>query len=237
MKPRTLAIVPARGGSKRIPGKNIRPLFGVPLIAWTAAFARSLSHFTKTIISTDDPHIERIGQAAGLQSFGLRPAHLSSDIATSADVALYELTRAEAHEGNTYDMVALLQPTTPYRLTKRWNDAFDIIRRTSAPAIVGVRPVLQSPFHSFVRSQDGALSALFEDHLKSRSQDLPQTVAVNGSLYLIECSTLRQTGSFFPQQSLSVLCDTSLENIDIDTEDDWANCVWHMQQANINPPL
>ena len=233
---RTLAIIPARGGSKRVPGKNIRPLLGTPLIGWTAVFAQTISQFTTVVVSTDAPDIERAALDAGIESLGLRPAHLASDTATTVDVALHVLDQAETRDGIPYDMVALLQPTTPWRLAARWDDAFRVIRDTNAPAVIGVGPTAQTPFHSFARESNGALSPLFASHLQTRSQDLPQTVVVNGALYLISADVLRQTRGFFPTGSMSVLCDTVLENIDIDTEDDWAHCLWQMQAANINSP-
>lgn len=236
MTPRTLAIVPARGGSKRVPGKNIRPLLGTPLIEWTAVFAQSVHQFTTTVVSTDDPDIERAAIDAGIGSLGLRPADLASDTATTADVALHTLNQAEERDGTPYDMVALLQPTTPWRLAMRWDDAFRLMHDTDAPAVVGVGPMAQTPFHSFARDPDGALSPLFASHLQTRSQDLPQAVVVNGALYLIRADVLRQTRGFFPIGSMSVLCDTALENIDIDTENDWAHCVCQMQNASIKPP-
>lgn len=233
---RTLAIVPARGGSKRVLGKNVRSLLGTPLIGWTAAFTQSVDHFTTTVISTDAPDIERIAVGAGLQSLGLRPAELANDTATSVDVALHALGLAEAGDAEPYDMVALLQPTTPWRLAARWDAAFAMMADTDVPAVVGVGPMSQSPYHSFTRASDGTLTALFDDHLKSRSQDLPQTVVVNGALYLIRADVLRATRGFFPAGAKSVLCETALENIDIDTEDDWRHCVWQMQNANVSLP-
>ena len=216
---RTLAIIPARGGSKRIPGKNLRPFLGRPLIHWSIEFARRVPGFGRIVVSTDDADIAAHcrGEAAEVQ---LRPAELATDTAASVDVALHVLATLEA-SGESFDALALLQPTSPVRDVARWRAAFDLMGRGAAAAI-GVSPVHTHPLHVFRTGPDGRLEPWSDaSGLRLRSQDLPPAVAVNGSLYLIRNSQLRAHRTFFPGDTRGILCDGPCEDLDLDTEADW----------------
>jgi len=214
---RIFALIPARGGSKRVPRKNLLPLHGRPLVQWTVLFARQTGLFDQVVISTDDTEILEAATQAGADAFGLRPGALSHDTATSIDVALYELARAEAASG-PYDYIAFLQPTSPFRKIQRWQDAVDLLdHNPETPSVIGVAPVTVEPYHMFTLTDDQTVTPLFPDYLQKRTQDLPQTVAVNGSLYLVRCDVLKAQRSFFFPTSRAVLCVDPRENIDIDT--------------------
>lgn len=216
-----LAIVPARGGSKRVPRKNLLPLHGRALLQWTVAFAVSSKMFEAVVISSDDAEITACGLDAGAVSFGLRPLALSHDMATSVDVALYELEQAEEKYG-AFNYVALLQPTTPFRKYERLHDAVALLAdHPDVPSVVGVSPVSAPPYHMFTLADDHSVSPLFPDHLSTRTQDLPTTVEVNGSLYLVRADALRKRKSFYFDTSRAVLCDDPRESVDIDTFEDF----------------
>jgi len=216
----TLAIIPARGGSKRLPGKNIRPFAGAPLIAWSIRFAQAYPRFDCVAVSTDSPEIAAVSAAAGTEVARLRPDQLATDTATTISVVFDVLTH-EASEGRRYDMVALLQPTSPMRLVKRWDEAFHMLENPDLDAVIGVSPVSTHPFHTFTYGA-GALAPLHDrDALKQRSQDLPPVVAVAGNLYLARTSALENYQTFFPERTAGVLCDEPFEKIDIDDELDW----------------
>jgi N-acylneuraminate cytidylyltransferase len=216
-----LAIIPARGGSKRLPGKNLRPFLGQPLLQWSIAFARRLPQFDRIVVSTDSPAIADCARAAGAEVPALRPAALASDTAGSADVALDLLDR-EAAAGRDYDLVALLQPTSPMRDAKPWEEAFRLIERLGTDAVVGVSPVRDHPLHVFTVETDGMLVPWSgREGLALRTQDLPAAVCVNGSLYLVRVPALRSERTFFPRRTVGVLCGQPYEAVDIDTEADW----------------
>ena len=218
---RTLAIIPARGGSKRLPGKNIRPFLGTPLIGWSIRFARIVPQFDAVVVSTDSEEIAALCRAQGLQVPWLRPEALASDTASTIDVVLHVIA-TEAAEGRHYDTVALLQPTSPVRLRRRWDEAFQRLENPELDAVIGVAPVGTHPFQTFGLGAAGELTPLFDrDTLKLRGQELPPMVAVAGNLYLCRISVLRNSGTFFPPQSAGVLCDEPFEAADIDTELDW----------------
>jgi N-acylneuraminate cytidylyltransferase len=218
---KTLAIIPARGGSKRLPGKNLRPFLGQPLLQWSIAFARRLPQFDRVIVSTDSPEIADCARAAGAEVPFLRAAELASDTAGSAEVALDALDR-EAAAGRDYDLVALLQPTSPMRGPERWDEAYRLIGRPGTDAVVGVSPARDHPMHTFTVDADGRLDPWggVQD-LALRTQELPPAVSVNGSLYLIRTKALREERTFFPKRTVGVPCTEPWEPVDIDTEADW----------------
>lgn len=215
----TLAVIAARGGSKRLPGKNVRPFLDVPLIRWSIRFAQSLGRFDRIVMSTDNEEIAAESREAGLDVPYLRPANLATDTASSVDVVLGVLAR-EKSERRTYDYVALLQPTSPMRDQDRWVEAFD--RIGSCDAVIGVAPVRSHPFHVFMTAGDGLLAPFTNaEGLGLRSQDLPPVVAVAGNMYLIRADVLEQQRTFFPAKTIGIVCDRPYEAVDIDTEDDW----------------
>lgn len=217
----TLAIIPARGGSKRLPGKNTRSFLGVPLINWSIRFAQRMNRFDKVIVSTDSEEIANVSRLAGVEVPYLRSTALATDVATSVDVALDILDR-EAANNQRFDLVALLQPTSPVREASRWHEAFGRIESGDCDAVIGVSPIHTHPFHTFHRDEGGSLLSFGDAAgLGLRSQDLPPAVCVAGNLYLIRSSVLKSHGSFFPSRTVGVLCDEPCEGFDIDNEADW----------------
>lgn len=218
---KTLAIIPARGGSKRLPGKNIKPFLGLPLIAWSIRFAKAVAEFDDLVVSTDDEAIAAVCRGEGVDVSRLRPAHLASDTASTLDVVL-DVVEFEAAAGRHYDTVALLQPTSPVRLASRWARAFACLDDSSCNAVVGVVPARTHPYQTFRLDPVGRLDPFYDQAgLKLRGQDLPAALQVAGNLYLIRLDTLRSERSFFPHGSMGVLCDEPVEAADIDDELDW----------------
>lgn len=217
---RILALVPARGGSKRLPGKNIRLLGGRPLIAWTVAAIKNLPGICDVLVSTDDAAIADIALQAGALVPWLRPSELATDTASSVDVSLHGLDWYEKKAGPV-DGLLLLQPTSPFRKP-------ETIRRGIAQfmdgglAVIGVSPAPAHPAWCF-RIEDGELHPYIDaSGLNSRSQDLPEAFVVNGAFYLIAPTALREHHSFYPMGSTQpLLMLDPMEAVDIDTEFDW----------------
>jgi CMP-N-acetylneuraminic acid synthetase len=216
---KTLAVIPARGGSKRLPGKNTRSFLGVPLIGWSISFALKMDRFDKVVVSTDSEEIAKASRSAGVEVPYLRPAALSTDTASSAEVVLDVLARERQ---NNFDLVALLQPTSPVREPARWQEAFAHLEFGECDAVIGVAPARTHPFHVFHREEGGVLRPFADPQgVRLRSQDLPPAVQVAGNMYLIRSAVLEQQRSFFPTRTVGVLCDQPCEAFDIDTETDW----------------
>ncbi len=209
--------MPARAGSKRVPNKNRREFLGRPLILWTIDFALSISAFDHVLVSTDSPELAELAQAGGATVPWLRPPALSVDTTTSVDVVLDVLDRLE---GEHFDRVALLQPTSPVRLSERWGEA-QYLMDQGASAVVGVRPAVDHPYWTYFVSAEGVLEPCHPENLCMRSQDLPLAYVPNGSLYLVGADVLKATRGFAPAGTRAVVCSEPVESIDIDTEEDW----------------
>lgn len=218
---RVLAIIPARGGSKRLPGKNVKPLLGKPLISWTIDFARSLSWMTELEVSTDSSDIASTCIANGIRVERLRPVELATDEATSVDVAL-ELLQWLESQGKFFDVVALMQPTTPVRYAERWDIAYQILKNNECDGVVGVSPSEVHPYLHFKKDQNGFLDPWVNNSTgATRAQDYPFSCSLNGSLYMIKVDALKEQRTFFPKKCMPVMCSDQVENIDIDTLFDW----------------
>jgi CMP-N-acetylneuraminic acid synthetase len=216
---RTLAIIPARAGSKRIPGKNTRLFMGKPLIQWTMEFARSYSGFDEVVVSTDCDQVMQVAEACGLSVPWRRPAELATDHASTVDVVLHALGACDA-QGAYFDRVAVLQATTPFRRSVRWDRAHELLN-AGVPAAVGVCRVDHHPYWTYWLDESGKMEPCFPEGAKLRSQDLPAAGAINGALYWCTTDSLRATHGFTPEGVHAVCFDDPLESIDIDTERDW----------------
>jgi CMP-N-acetylneuraminic acid synthetase len=215
----TLAIIPARAGSKRLPHKNHRSFLGRPLVLWTVDFALAHGGFDLVLVSTDSPEVAALAREAGAYVPWMRPATLGSDTSTSIDVALHAVD-AMAGESRSFDRVALLQPTSPVRRPERWEQAARLLDG-GAPAALGVRPAPSHPYWTYFLGEDGALAPCFPEGLGLRSQELPTACVPNGSLYLCVLDALRAHRTFTPFGTRGVVCPEPIESIDIDTAEDW----------------
>jgi len=195
---RVLAIVPARKGSKGLPLKNIRPLAGKPLLAWPIAAARASVHVDRVIISTDDQGFADTAVAHGADAPFLRPAELASDTAPSLGFILHALDTLAA-DGDVYDYVVLLEPTSPLTEGSDVDAALKQLIAADADAIVGVSKLEAAhPAFAVRRSDDGAITpyatAAFGD--MPRRQDIEPLFSLDGSLYISSVQGLRREQSF-----------------------------------------
>jgi CMP-N,N'-diacetyllegionaminic acid synthase len=224
-----LAIVPARGGSKRLPGKNIKLLGNKPLISWTIEAATGISEICDILVSTDNSEIAAVAEIAGAKVPWLRPAHLSSDEATSVEVAIHALNWYE-EEFSKVDGVLLLQPTSPYRTKLTIQKGINLFREFNQRPIVGVSPSQTHPQWA-LKKQGEFLVPFMENHkLGTRSQELLPSFSPNGLLYLVSPEYLRMEHSF--GEIMAVPCHTSSvkEAIDIDTDWDFKFATYMLTQ-------
>lgn len=221
-----LAIITARGGSKRIPGKNIRPLGGLPLVVWSIDIVKGVSEVCDTLVTTDDSAIAETARTAGALAPWLRPEQLASDTSTSVDACLHALEWYEQEKGDV-DGMLLLQPTSPFRSRESVFHGIDLFRANQHRPVVGVSPADSHPLWCFKIAGDGMQPFVDGSGLQLRSQDLPPAYVVNGAFYLIAPKLLRQSRSFYAADMLPLVMEKPEEGIDIDTEWDWkiAECV------------
>jgi CMP-N,N'-diacetyllegionaminic acid synthase len=220
-----LVVIPARGGSKRLPGKNSRFLGGKPLINWTIELANNLSNECDVIVSTDDPSIASLALKAGAKVPWLRPSELSSDEAKSADVALHALDWYESNVGLA-DGLLLLQPTSPFRSLENTEQAIKLFKSFEGKSVIGVSlanakcsPAL---FPKLVESNQYLKLSTEDDLLQNQSSSQENTFYVpNGLIYLVSPSILRLRKSFFYGEIVPLHPTSSIEQLDIDTAEDW----------------
>jgi CMP-N,N'-diacetyllegionaminic acid synthase len=215
-----LALIPARGGSKRLPGKNIKVLGDMPLIAWSIKAAQGISDICDVLVSTDDNAIADVAKLYGALVPWLRPSKFATDEAHVVDVALHALDWYEAKRG-VCDGILLLQPTSPFRTSQTIHQGIQLFRKHEMRAVVGVSKAHSHPLWA-MKIEDGDLKPFMDEHgLGCRSQDLTPAYVVNGSFYLVTPSHLRLERSLFPKKMLPLMLDSPQEALDIDTRRDW----------------
>jgi CMP-N-acetylneuraminic acid synthetase len=219
---RVLGLVPARGGSKGVPGKNARALCGRPLLAYTADAARASRRLARIVLSTDAPHIAAIGRGCGLEVPFLRPDELARDDTPTLPVVQHACAWLEA-AGDRFDAVCLLQPTTPLRRAETIDACIQLLDTSGADSVVTVLPVPpeHNPHWVYFRAADGRLRlSTGEDAPVPRRQDLPPAYRREGSVYVVRRDVLMERGSMFGDRLLGLPLDPT-ECIDINTVDDW----------------
>lgn len=223
-----LALVPARGGSKRLPGKNIRLLGDKSLIVWSLDVAKGIPEICDILVSTDDPDIAAVCREAGALVPWLRPAELATDTASSIDVALHALDWYEDKFGPV-DGLMLLQPTSPFRRTETIKQAISIFLTNGRRPVIGVSPAASHPAWCF-EVADNTLLPFFGNEFSNvlhRSQDLSPAYALNGSIYLAESSYIRRECTFLGPETYPLIMENLEEALDIDTAHDFliAECI------------
>ncbi|MGE4220032.1 MAG: acylneuraminate cytidylyltransferase family protein [Alphaproteobacteria bacterium] len=210
-----LILVPARGGSKRLPGKNLRPLAGRSLIAHTADAIAEAGLDAPVLLSTDDPAIAAEGRRVGMTVPFVRPAGLANDTATSVDVALHALDWFAAETGAEPDLLMLLQPTSPLRGGRCLTVAQDMLaHRPDAGSVVAMSALHLPPAALFLADKAGHATALSTDGRRP-------VYAPNGALYLTRTAHLRALHSLYAPPVLPLVMDQR-RSVDIDTPADWA---------------
>jgi CMP-N,N'-diacetyllegionaminic acid synthase len=211
-----LAVITARGGSKGVPGKNVRPVYGRPLIAWTVRAATRAHTVDRVIVSTDDEGIAEASRAAGAEVPFARPAELATDTASSIDVILHAL---DAVPG--FDLVVLLQPTSPLRNAADIDAAVERCVSADAPACVSVSLVEEHPQWMYRLGNDSRLAPVLPaDSRASRRQDLPAVYSLNGAVYVARVDWLRRERSFLSPATVGYVMPRE-RALDIDTESDF----------------
>lgn len=193
---RVVGLIPARGGSKGIPGKNIASCAGKPLLAWTCEAALGSRGLARTILSTDSEEIAAAGRAFGVEAPFLRPAALAADDTPSIDVMRHALDWLRA-DGETVDALALLQPTSPLRNARHIDEAVALFESERADTVVSVVEVPHR-FHprSVMREEGGVLLPYEGERTTTRRQDLPPLWARNGPAILVVASVVLGTGLY-----------------------------------------
>ncbi|MFI5447148.1 cytidylyltransferase domain-containing protein [Polaromonas sp. UC242_47] len=211
----TFALIPARGGSKGIPRKNIKLIAGKPLIVWTIEAALRSSLLSAVVVSTDDPEIADVARRAGAQVPFMRPSELALDQTPGLDPVLHALDQLPQ-----YDSVLLLQPTSPLRTTEDIDACLRLAMQQHARSAVSVSEADTHPYWTYRLTKDQALSRFVDAEPIARRQDLPQAFALNGALYFADANWLRSSGTLVGPETLAYVMAKE-RSVDVDTPLDW----------------
>lgn len=205
-----IGVIPARGGSKRLPGKNLLPVAGRPLIAWIIAAARGSKHLDRLVVSTDDSQIADAARALGVEVPFLRPAELSTDMATSEDVLIHAL---DAVAGD-FALAVLLQPTSPLCLPEDIDAAIETCVTAKAPACVSVYIPPKPLAWLMTRNDVGVLHRVYAAGQTPEPAYMP-----NGAVFVVDVNTFRRGRMLYPAGTVPYVMPAD-RSIDIDTETD-----------------
>lgn len=214
--PKILAIIPARGGSKGIPKKNIKFLLGKPLINYTIESAQKSRYLDKIVVSTEDREIHQVVEIAGIQVIK-RPKELSEDDSSTYSVIEHAINFLQENENYKPDIVLLLQPTSPLRSSKDIDSAIELFLKNKCESVVGVCE-FGHPVHTSFQIQNNYLKPIFgKKYLGKRRQDLPIFYVPNGAIFISTPKNLFKYKSFYCKKVLPYIMPIE-KSIDIDND-------------------
>jgi CMP-N-acetylneuraminic acid synthetase len=218
---RVLGLIPARAGSKGIPGKNVRPLGGRPLLAWTAEAALAARRLSRVVLSTDGEAIAEAGRRCGLEIPFLRPAELALDDIPTLPVVRHALVELE-RTGDRFDAVCLLQPTSPFRRAGDIDACIELLEERELDAVVSVLPVPVEHNPHWVYFEDGGLLRLAtgEEQPIPRRQELPPAFHRDGSVYVTRRDVVMQ-GSLYGRRLGGYVMPDADRSVNLDAPADW----------------
>ena len=216
---KVIGLIPARGGSRGLPGKNLRLLAGKPLLLHTVEAAKQSKCLSDVYVSSDNPKITETADQAGCAII-VRPPHLATDTALAADVVKHFLaTVPEVVEKNL--IIVYLQPTSPFRTAAHIDHALAEMMQADAPGLVSVVELTKSPYKSFHLDEQGRLKPLFNEALSNLGrQALPRTFAANGAIYAFRAAKFLERQGFPSDGSLPFVMSEE-DSIDIDSPADF----------------
>ncbi len=213
-----LAIIPARGGSKRIPRKNIKSFLGKPIISYSIQAAIQSELFDEIMVSTDDLEIEEVAKQFGANVPFIRSKDNSNDFATLSDV-IKEVIESYKSIGKEFENVCCILPTAPFITKKKIVKGYEEL---TSKKLNSVFPVIEFsyPIQRSLNFVDGEIRMVWDEHLNTRSQDLPKRYHDSGQYYWLNVNTFVQEEKIFTEHSGAIII-SELEAQDIDTEVDW----------------
>lgn len=217
--PSNVAIITARGGSKRIPRKNIRRFRGKPMLAWSIEAALQSDRFDSVMVSTDDVEIADIAQSLGADVPFMRTAETSDDFSTTADV-LKEVLTTYSQQGVEFDNSCCIYPTAPFLKASDLQEGYTKLQSGEFDVVMPVTAFSYPIWRSLKREENGRITFNFPENLNSRSQDLPPAFHDAGQWYWFRTKEFLNSGTLLGKNTGSVQL-SELQTQDIDTEEDW----------------
>lgn len=217
---KVLAIIPARGGSKRIPNKNIKKFLGHPLIAYTILQAQNLDFIDRIIVDTDSSKIADISRKYGVEVPYLRPKHLATDRAQVVDSIIFLLDRLQKDENYYPTHIMILQTTSPLREIEDIKACWELMQKTNATTVLTVAPT--HPRLYWLNKNNNIILANKSVIKSTNIQDWPPAYLLNGCfVYIIKTSVLLKENKIITKNTKAVICD-KWRSIDLDTQEEWA---------------
>lgn len=216
---RNLAVIPARSGSKGLKDKNIKLLNGKPLMAYSIKAALQSGLFDCIHVSTDSEHYAEIARKYGADVPFLRTEELSSDTATTWDAMRFVL-KEYGKLGQSFDTLAVLQPTSPLRTWQDIQSAYQILEEKQADSVVGVCEMEHSPLWSNTLPEDGCLNGFIREEVNGARQTLPSYYRINGAVYIVRVPFLMEKGDLYGEQGYACIMSKN-HSVDIDDELDF----------------
>lgn len=219
---KVLGIIPARGGSKGVPRKNIKLLAGKPLLAYTAESALQAKLLSKVILSTEDSEIAEVGKSLGLEVPFLRPPELALDTAPTLPVVIHAIDYLQK-TGEEFDAICLLQPTNPLRRAEDIDKCIELLEKSGADSVISVMKVPHeyNPNWVYWQKENGEMVLTTgENEPIPRRQDLPPAFHREGSIYLTKTEVLLNYGNLYGKTVRGYEIDSN-NSVNIDTIEDW----------------
>ena len=227
---RVLAIVPARGGSKRLPGKNLHLVAGKPLIAWALEAGAKASAVDRTVLSTDDDALVASAVNQGFSDFLIRPAGLASDDASMTSVIAHAIKELK-ERGDDFGYLVLLQPTSPLRTAQHIDQAFDIMGKKNALGAVSICSTEHPKEWMGTISDDGLLDTFFQEtQLEHQSQEFKPSYQINGAIYIVPIAEFLRQKTLFLRSGMAALVMKRQDSVDIDNAYDLQLADWLLRQ-------
>ena len=218
---KVLALIPARGGSKRLPRKNVMKLAGKPLIAWSIEAAKHSAYIDEVVVSTDDAEIQKISMSYGANVPFQRPEELATDTASSNDVVMHAINTM-SDLGRHFDRIVILQHTSPLREAKDIDAALELMEAKHAKGVVSVCECEHSPLWANTLSENKQLGSFIREDVKNkRSQDLPLYYRLNGSIYILEVNSVLANKGIFYDDTVFAYEMSPEYSVDIDAKLDF----------------
>lgn len=228
-----LAIIPARGGSKRLPRKNLLDLAGKPLIGWSIAAARECQYIDEVMVTTDDAEISNVARLYGANVPFVRPAELATDTSSSFDAIKHAIEHYRTQLDKRFEFIVLLQPTSPLRSSDEITAAIELLEKKKADAIVSVCEVDHSPLWMNKLPADLSMDNFIHDEVKNiRSQDLPTYYRLNGAIYICSTERLLAEKTFFLSSGIYAHLMSREASVDIDDAVDFNLALVYMARKN-----
>jgi N-acylneuraminate cytidylyltransferase/CMP-N,N'-diacetyllegionaminic acid synthase len=225
-----IAIIPARGNSKGLPGKNIKYFHGKPLIAHTIEAALNSTSVSRVIVSTDNAEIANISKAYGAEIPFMRPGYLATDEAMAIDTYIYTIDRISREEKISIEDIIVLLPTAPLRNASDIDEAVEIYKNNTADSVISYTKEAHPVFwHKYIDDK-GRFVSLFDENILNNRQELRETFYPNGAIFIFKTVLLR-TGKYYGDNSLSYIMPGN-RSVDIDTIEDFNYAEYLMRQSH-----